>query len=78
MVMVCVRNKETNEVRRVSEVQATNLVISGPWMYAKKSLWKAQRAGGKNKVKNRESPTEHPAKSDEPARSGREVSGVDR
>ena len=48
--MKCVRNSQTDEVRRVSEVQATRLVISGPWTYAPKSLWKArQRAGGKNK-----------------------------
>jgi len=50
----CVRNSQTDEVRRVSEVQATRLVISGaPWTYAPKSLWKAlQRAGGKNKNVN--------------------------
>tara|TARA_R110000824_G_scaffold226800_3_gene414562 strand:- start:2572 stop:2730 length:159 start_codon:yes stop_codon:yes gene_type:complete len=44
----CVRNSQTDEVRRVSEVQATRLVISGPWIYVAKNLWKAQqRAGGK-------------------------------
>ena len=45
--MKCIRNKDTGEIHRVREVDALRLVISGPGVYCKKSLWKAQqRAGG--------------------------------
>ncbi len=46
--MKCVRNKESGEIRRVSDVKAMRLVIGGPWTYEKKSAWKAQRAGAEN------------------------------
>lgn len=44
--MKCIRNKDTGEVRRVTEVEAVNKVISGPWVYERKSAWKAQRRAG--------------------------------
>ena len=43
--MKCVRNKETGEIRRVSDVRAMRLVVGGPWIYEKKSARKAQQAG---------------------------------
>jgi hypothetical protein len=42
----CVRNQETGEIRRVSDVKAMRLVIGGPWSYEKKSAWKAQQRAG--------------------------------
>ena len=46
--MKCVRNKESGEIRRVSDVKAMRRVIGGPGSYEKKSAWKAQRAGAAN------------------------------
>jgi len=46
--MKCIRNKESGEIRRVSDLKAMQLVINGPWRYEKKSAWKAQRAGAAN------------------------------
>tara|TARA_R110002110_G_scaffold134112_3_gene317139 strand:+ start:744 stop:899 length:156 start_codon:yes stop_codon:yes gene_type:complete len=42
----CIKNKETGEVKRISDLKAMKSVIDGPWIYVPKHLWKAQRAGG--------------------------------
>ncbi len=44
--MKCIRNKESGEIRRVSDLKAMQLVINGPWRYEKKSAWKAQSWSG--------------------------------
>ena len=44
--MKCVRNIEDGRIRRVNEVEAVRLVVGGPWVYEKKSAWKAQRRAG--------------------------------
>ena len=44
--MKCIRNTQTGEIRRVSDVKAMRLVIGGPWTYEKKSAWKAQQRAG--------------------------------
>ena len=48
--MKCVANKDTGEIRRVSDVKAMRLVVGGPWVYSNKVAWKAQknRAGAKS------------------------------
>jgi hypothetical protein len=48
----CVRNQETGEIRRVNDLKAMRLVVGGPWIYEKKSAWKAQRAGAKSNPAN--------------------------
>ena len=50
--MKCVQNKDTGEVRRVSDLTATKLVINEPWRYVRKDVWKAQRAGASAKRPN--------------------------
>ena len=50
--MKCVQNKDTGEVRRVSDLTATKLVINEPWRYVRKDVWKAQRAGARAKRPN--------------------------
>ncbi len=44
--MKCIRNTQTGEIRRVSDVTAMRLVTGGPWVYEKKSVWKAQQRAG--------------------------------
>ena len=51
-MMKCVRNTETGEIRRINDVKAMRLVIGGPWVYEKKSAWKARRAGAENEQTN--------------------------
>ena len=48
--MKCIRNTQTDEIRRVNDVKAMRLVVGGPWVYAKKSAWKAQKAGLERKA----------------------------
>lgn len=50
--MKCVQNKDTGEVRRVSDLTAMKLVINEPWRYVRKDVWKAQRAGAKSELTN--------------------------
>ena len=50
--MKCVQNKDTGEVRRVSDLTAMKLVINEPWRYVRKDVWKAQRAGAMSELTN--------------------------
>ena len=43
--MKTVKNFSTGEIRRVREREAAELV-ERDWVYVKKSLWKATKAGG--------------------------------
>lgn len=38
--MKCVQNKETKEVRRLSDKEADQLVDQGGWTYITKSVWR--------------------------------------
>ena len=51
--MKCIKNKENGEIKRVSDLHAIKRVISGPWMYVPKHLWKAYSAGGDNNAKKK-------------------------
>jgi len=45
--MKTVQHIFTGELRRVRDREATKLIKNRDWVYVKKSLWKAKRAGGK-------------------------------
>ena len=45
--MKTVQHVSDGEIRRVRDREAMKLIRHGKWRYVKKSLWKAERAGGK-------------------------------
>ena len=57
--MKCVKNLSTNEIKRVSDDRAVELVSMGKWNFAPKKEWKAQRPAPVTEVKaSVEEPTE--------------------
>lgn len=43
--MKCVKNTQTGEVRRVTEVEAHVLTKDGKWKYIPKSVWRKAKGG---------------------------------
>ena len=41
--MKCIKNVETNEIKRIDDVVAQTRVVSGEWIYIPKSEWKLIR-----------------------------------
>lgn len=40
--MKCIQNLSNNEIKRVSDAWASELVYSNKWKFIKRSLWKAE------------------------------------